>query len=185
MHAKVENNTVTLYPYRAIDLLQDNPSVSFPNTLNSEILRNYNVYLVEETPIPQYNPITEILEQDTPEFLATLGRCKQKWKVRVATPEEVVANRETLIKAYTEATQLRLDNFAISRGYDNILSACTYATSTVPKFRTEGQYCVEARDATWAKLLDILTQVETNTRSVPASYADIEPELPQLAWPVQ
>ena len=83
------------------------------------------------------------------------------------------------------STQDRLDSFAKTRGYDGILSACTYATSTVAKFKSEGQYCVEARDATWAKLLEILSEVEASTRPMPSGYSDIEGELPDLVWPDQ
>ena len=63
------------------------------------------------------------------------------------------------------------------------MSACSYATSTVPKFQAEGQYCVQARDATWAALYAILAQVETGERPLPAGYAELEAELPILAWP--
>lgn len=83
-----------------------------------------------------------------------------------------------------ECSQQRLDDFARTRNYDGILSACTYATSTVPKFAAEGQYCVEARDATWAKLYAIMAEVEAGTRPLPAGFSDVEPDLPVLAWPV-
>ena len=82
------------------------------------------------------------------------------------------------------ATQQRLDDFAKTRNYDGILSACTYATSTVPNFKTEGQYCVEARDQTWAKLYEIMDEVQSGVRPPPTGYDDIEPELPVLEWPV-
>lgn len=81
------------------------------------------------------------------------------------------------------ATQQRLDDFARTRNYDGILSLCTYATSAVPKFQTEGQCGVTARDATWAKLYAMLSEVEAGTRPVPTGFADIEPELPALTWP--
>jgi hypothetical protein len=81
------------------------------------------------------------------------------------------------------ATQQRLDAFAQTRNYDGILSACTYADDPVQKFAAEGQYCVAARGATWAKLYEILGEVESGSRPVPSSYADIENELPALAWP--
>jgi hypothetical protein len=80
------------------------------------------------------------------------------------------------------ATQQRLDDFAKTRNYDGILSACTYATSTVPNFKTEGQYCVEARDQTWAKLYEIMDEVQSGVRPPPTGYDDIEPELPVLEW---
>lgn len=41
------------------------------------------------------------------------------------------------------------------RNYANIMSAATYATGTVPKFKAGGQYAVEARDATWVKGYEI------------------------------
>ena len=94
------------------------------------------------------------------------------------SPEEI---RTEII----DRTQKRLDDFAQTRNYDGILSLCTYATSTVPKFRAEGQYGVEARDATWAKLYEMLAEVEAGTRPMPTGFADIEPELPVLNWPVQ
>lgn len=92
------------------------------------------------------------------------------------SPEEIQAS-------IVSATQQRLDAFARTRNYDGILSACTYATSAVPKFAAEGQYAVQARDATWATLYTILAEVEAGTRPVPSGYADIEPDLPALAWP--
>lgn len=81
------------------------------------------------------------------------------------------------------AAQARLNTFARTRNYDGILSLCTYATSTNSKFQAEGQCGVEARDATWAKLYEILAEVEAGTRPVPSSYAEIESELPALVWP--
>lgn len=80
-------------------------------------------------------------------------------------------------------TQRRLDDFARTRNYDGILSACTYATSTVPKFAAEGQYAVQARDATWAALYALLEEVQAGQRPVPESFDDVAPLLPALEWP--
>lgn len=92
------------------------------------------------------------------------------------TPEEIIAE-------ITAKVQARLDAFARTRDYDGILSACTYATSTVPKFAAEGQYCVNARDNTWATLYQLLAKVQAGTRPMPSGYEDIEPLLPVLEWP--
>lgn len=81
------------------------------------------------------------------------------------------------------ATQARLDAFASTRNYDGILSAATYATSSIPRFASEGQYAVSARDATWAKLYEMLEEVRAGTRPMPAGFSDIEGDLPPLAWP--
>lgn len=92
------------------------------------------------------------------------------------TPEEIIAE-------FTAKIQARLDAFARTRGYDGILSAATYATSTVPKFKAEGQYAVEARDATWTKCYEILNAVQAGQRPVP-TLEELLAELPVLEWPV-
>lgn len=79
--------------------------------------------------------------------------------------------------------QYRLDAWARTRLYDGILSACTYATSTVPRFAAEGQAAVEARDVTWAATYQLLAEVEAGTRTMVSSYEEIEPLLPTLEWP--
>jgi hypothetical protein len=91
------------------------------------------------------------------------------------TPEEIIAE-------FSAGVQSRLDTFARTRGYDGILSACTYTTSTNPNFSAEGQCCVQARDATWAKCYEILSAVQSGTRQTPA-WEELEAELPELEWP--
>lgn len=89
---------------------------------------------------------------------------------------------EQIIAQYTAGVQQHLDNFARTRNYDGILSAATYATSQVPKFKAEGQYVVEARDATWAKCYEILAAVEAGSRPMP-TMDELLAELPVLTWP--
>ena len=85
-------------------------------------------------------------------------------------------------RMFTDAIQRYLDAFAQTRNYDGIMSAATYATSTMPKFKTEGQYAVEARDATWAKGYEILGEVLAGQRPMP-TIGEVIAELPPLAWP--
>ena len=89
---------------------------------------------------------------------------------------------EQIIVQYDAAVQKRLDDFAKTRNYTNIMSAATYATSTVPKFKAEGQYCVEARDATWAKCYEVLAAAEAGSRPMP-TLDELLAELPVLTWP--
>jgi hypothetical protein len=93
-----------------------------------------------------------------------------------------MAAMDELQKEFTGAIQTHLDAFAQTRNYDDILSAATYAASTVPKFQAEGQYAVEARDATWAKGYEILGEVLAGQRPMPA-LEEVLAELPPLAWP--
>ena len=95
----------------------------------------------------------------------------------------MAAQQKQLAERIVGDTQFRLDEFARTRNYDSILSACTYATSNVPKFRAEGQHCVNVRDSTWATLYTFLAEVQAGTQPMPTGFADVEPLLPVLAWP--
>ena len=119
---------------------------------------------------------------------ADLGADADQYEELIATVEAGIVPPppkpvEILQAEIVASTQGRLDVFARTRNYDGILSACTYATSTVPKFAAEGQYCVTARDATWAALYQFMADVQGGTRPMPEGYADVEPLLPTLAWP--
>jgi hypothetical protein len=143
---------------------------------------------------PETGEETRHVEQDPPTITVT-----EEWPDLPAGAVEVtlppvsqlerwngsawVVSVEKLQKDITDAIQERLDAFARTRGYDHILSAATYATSAVPQFQAEGQYCINARDATWAKAGQMLAEIQGGTRPIPGSYADFEPELPVLAWP--
>lgn len=98
-------------------------------------------------------------------------------------PGPIQPTTEQLQVAFAASIQQRLDDFARTRNYDGILSACTYATSTNQRFKADADYCVQKRDETWAAAYDILAQVLADTRPMPASIADIEVDLPALVWP--
>lgn len=97
--------------------------------------------------------------------------------------------QEQIIAAFTAAIQQRLDDFARTRNYDDIKSACTYALSGVAKFKAEGECCVNLRDATWSAVYQILEQAlagnwpTTGAGRIPTNIADIESDLPALEWP--
>jgi hypothetical protein len=97
--------------------------------------------------------------------------------------QAIMQSKVVKIKAeITQAVQQRLDAFAQTRNYDSILSACTYASSTVQQFAYEGQQCIDLRDTTWGALYDIMRGVELGNRPMPQSYTDIEAELPICEW---
>jgi len=91
------------------------------------------------------------------------------------TPEEIKAQ-------IMDAIQARLDTFAQTRHYDNIFTAATYATSSVPLWQMEGQYAVAARDATWAAAYAMFLEVEAGVREIP-TIEEVMAELPELKWP--
>lgn len=89
---------------------------------------------------------------------------------------------EQIIESYKAEIQNRLDDFARTRNYNGILSACTYATSQVPKFHEEGEYAVTARDNTWAAAYELLAEYEAGDIPLP-TLEDVMEALPVLEWP--
>ena len=115
------------------------------------------------------------------------GVYNQQWEIRQCSPEQYATNLSILKEDITNKVQERLDNFAKEKGYGDsitspIVSACSYAASTHPKYGVEGRYCLLKREETWDKLYEILADVEANTRTVPRSFNEIVLELPILNW---
>lgn len=137
------------------------------------------------TPAPAHDAVTHFVREIAPELVE--GNYEQRWEVYALSQEQAAANQaafnRTRFNQIVAQAQARLDAFARTRNYDGILSLCTYATSPTAKFAAEGQYGVEARDATWAALYAMLAEVQAGTRPMPSGFADVEPELPELAWP--
>ena len=181
MYVLTQNDQVVKYPYSAADLYCDNPGTSFPAVPTDALLAEWYVFPVTTTTPPAYDTTTQKLVEELPADIG--GTWTQVWAVYPLTPEELVATRLQIWAGIEEQVQARLDNFAKTRFYNDILSACSYATSTNQKYAAEGQYCVSARDQTWEALFAIQAEVVAGTRPMPAGYSDIEAELPALVWP--
>ena len=111
------------------------------------------------------------------------GKWYTKWSVADMDAEGIAAKNEQIKQGIIGAAQARLDAFARTRFYDDIKSASDYAGCSVPKFDIEGTYCRDARALTWARLYELLAEVEAGTRPMPTGFADVESELPPLVWP--
>ena len=132
--------------------------------------------------------ITNTIEVESLDFMpglveATVGSIGWSYDgEKLTSPPPPVKSPEELQAEIVEVTQQYLDNFARTRNYDGILSACTYATSTVSKFQAEGQACVAWRDAVWTTCYKILGEVESGQRPAP-SGEDLVALLPTMTWP--
>lgn len=102
-------------------------------------------------------------------------------QVKTAAQKSAEA-QEALRTALTAAVQRRLDQTAQARGYDGILSLCSYATSADAAFAAEGRAGVAFRDAAWRHCYQVLAEVEAGERPIPTE-AELLAELPPMAWP--
>lgn len=160
------------------------PSMSLPPELTGAMLAELGVYPVSPAD-PGHDPITHAARGLTPALID--GQYVQQWEIYPLDAETVAANQvaeaQRVRSEIMDGVQRYLDDFARTKTYDSILSACTYATSTVPRFASEGQYCVQSRDACWDAVAIIEAEVMAGTRPVPAGFEDIRAELPTLIWP--
>ncbi len=85
-------------------------------------------------------------------------------------------------KSATARVQQLLDQFAQTKGYDSMASACSYSASTIASYAAEGATAIKLRDETWSSLYSYLSSVESGASPLPKSFADIQAKLPTLSW---
>lgn len=108
------------------------------------------------------------------------------WDVVPLSQEELEQRTQQenaqLVQDVAQAVQTHMDTIVKSRNYDSILSACTYAVSSIPKYQQEGLACVEWRDSVWVKCFELLEEVQTGVRAK-MTPTEVVAELPVLIWP--
>ena len=86
------------------------------------------------------------------------------------TPQEVQA-------IVTATVQRHLDSHAQSRGYDSILSACSYDGDPDPVFSAEGIAFKSWRSAVWRYCYGVLADINASLRPIPTP-SELIAELP-------
>lgn len=120
-----------------------------------------------------------LCEGDSLEMIAAMGIDIARLSFAPEDPADV---ERALVERTTAAVQRWMDSIASERNYDGILSLCTYATSTNPKFRAEGQAGVEWRDRCWALGYQIIEEVRSGTRPV-LTEDEVVAMMPPMQWP--
>lgn len=139
--------------------------------------------------IIQAGVITNIIELDTLSDYPGAVACPDNdigdfWDGQIFTrPTPPTPTADQIIAALTAAVQAHLDATARTRNYDGILSLCSYAASTSPKFGPEGLAGVAWRDAVWEACYAILADVQAGSRAVPTAN-ELLAALPVMVWPV-
>ena len=94
MYVLAPNQIVAKYPYSFEELRADNSQVSFPNPPPAVILGGFNVFKVEDTPVPTAQRGRQKVVEDTP-VREESGWCRV-WKVidLSAEEQEILAAQE-------------------------------------------------------------------------------------------
>jgi hypothetical protein len=87
MYIKLQNE-ITTYPYSIKKLKQDNPQVSFPDTIDQDfkLLADYDVYKVTLVATPSYDPKSHKLTEVVPTLQN--GVWTQTWQLVELTQQE-------------------------------------------------------------------------------------------------
>jgi len=94
---------------------------------------------------------------------------------------KIEANRiKELKETITKEIQKFLDTAAQEKGYDSIISACSYVGSA--NFGAEGKSFLDWRDAVWTYVYQVEDDVENEVRTEP-TLEELLVELPQRILP--
>lgn len=123
------------------------------------------VEVEEETPKPSY-PVVEVASER--EF-----RDGKEIVRKTYAPD---------LNAFTAAIEDHIEATARDRQYSSAVSCASYFNDPNPVWSAEAQQFVAWRSAAWAKAFEVLADVQSGKRPVPA-IADMIAELPAMEWP--
>ncbi|MBE0438294.1 MAG: hypothetical protein IBX57_00810 [Gammaproteobacteria bacterium] len=180
MHALIDTATQSILEYPIKNLRARFPNTSFPRNLEEGSLPS-NIVKVHIATSPVVT-LLQVAELTNPGFNTTENKWTCEWVTRDKTPEEIESSKGEVIAKIKSKAQESLDSFARTKGYDNIVSVCSYANSTIPSYAQEGARAVELRDLTWSTLHQYLTDVEAGVKALPTTEDEIMALLPAYTW---
>ena len=132
-----------------------------------------------------------IVSHDLPPFDTELETCVAKEPVAadcvavdfIVQPKSGADIKAVATKRFGAHVQSKLDVAARSLGYDNIIAACSYATSNHPVYGAQGRYFTRWRDECWQSLFDLIDQGVGSQYPLP-SFAHLDAALPPFELPV-
>lgn len=184
IYAKIEDGVITQYPLTLADINNTNESNNtyyycYPNakpTFNALIERLVDTpILLGSVVIINYSVERKTLD----ELFAQIGLGDGQGITINQVPPEML---EAVVILTKEKAQRKLDEFAQTRGYDDMKSVCTYVDSQIPQYQQEASRAIYIRDLTWSNLYTYLNGILSGTTPLPSSCSDIEAVLPAMTW---
>lgn len=111
MYIKINTQTkeVLEYPYRFTKIFEEHPNTSFPKLIAEDLLADYGIYLVSQSGLPEYDPLTQMVQETSPVWNEEKQCYRQTFEVVPITEEQYQqAVRSQIMKLETMITQRRL-----------------------------------------------------------------------------
>ncbi len=94
----------------------------------------------------------------------------ETYEIPDPTPEEIAAKaalqKAETVKRLTDAVQTYMESVARNKGYDNLLSACSYA-AVANAFQAESLKFIEWRSECWTTCHQVMADAEAGNIAVP------------------
>jgi len=136
MYIKLVDNTPVSYDIN--QLKRDNPQVSFPTTIPANVLEDYDVYPLNSTKQPEYNPDTQKLTIGTP--VQKNGEWFENWVITNKSESEI----EFELNQWREnmkVSPLQIRRALRQQGlYESILD---YISKQDPEIQDAWEYAIE------------------------------------------
>lgn len=123
------------------------PNTSFPATLSAELLDSFG-----------YKEIVTVEVEEHPDYEVQVSDVKLVEGVPTITQtlvqRDAMVIKTNKVNEYKSFVDTQLNDAAAERGYDSIISACSYAV-TGSTYYDDGIYFVNLRDAVWTEYAEI------------------------------
>lgn len=184
---------------------RDNPNTSLPSFLSDEMKTELGytklvipaqpectevqyvvedgVELVDEVPTRKWKVVDkfgDIVEYIAPDGTVYPAMTKEEQEAKFYA-DKAEAEAKALKTMFTNTIQQMLDAKAQEKGYDNIVSACSYAGYDNP-FRAEGEAYGVWRASCWQVGYALLAEVQTGTKPMP-TVEEVLALMPTLVLP--
>lgn len=191
VYARVENRQIVEYPVYHLHIVnRAHPFEWYQKVIFDQKPITPDFHYLQEVPVLQINnevhvtyvpvamTLRDLLAIIYPQTIA--GDNQEIEAIDISTVDEKLINR--IVELVRQHVQKLLDAFAQQRGYDGIVSAVSYANSSVQQFANEGQRALQKRDEAWTNMYAYIAEVKAGSKPVPKSVSEIEAELPALTW---
>lgn len=160
-YVKIDTNKI----YSISDVRKEHPEMSIPDGADLTDL-GFSKYIL--TPPPRHNGWVDLKEGEPVDS-------KQTW---IVTSQ----SKDRIINQMAKHLEDKMTAFVSEKGYDSMLSACSYATSTNPAYAAEGARCVAIRDEQWAFLYSVFDRIDAGEIEMPEDHEAFLSLFPAMTW---